>query len=170
MTMKNWGRIALATICAIGGTTGASAYEPVERSGNTYHQAVCARGNPHGEARCFAHVVVDARGNEINGKADASPLITPSGFGPSDLRSAYNVTASGTAATIIAIVDAYGYTNAEADLGVYRSQYGLPACTTANGCFSKVNQNGVAGNYPRDPGVRCIVLCHASGLHPIVSV
>ena len=25
---------------------------------------------------------------------------------------------------------------------MYRSQFGLPACTTANGCFSKVNQNG----------------------------
>ena len=24
----------------------------------------------------------------------------------------------------------------------YRSQYGLPACTTANGCFKKVNQTG----------------------------
>ena len=149
MTWNSWGRIALAAVLAIGGASGASAYEPIERSGNTYHQAVCARGNPHGEARCFAHVVVDARGNEIDGKPNASPLITPSGFGPSDLRSAYNVTAGGSASTTIAIVDAYGYPNAEADLGVYRSQYGITACTTANGCFQKVNQNGVAGSYPQ---------------------
>jgi hypothetical protein len=27
-------------------------------------------------------------------------------------------------------------------------QYGLPACNTANGCFRKVNQDGVAGSYP----------------------
>ena len=33
---------------------------------------------------------------------------------------------------------------------MYRAQYGLPACTTANGCFKKVNQNGVQGSYPRD--------------------
>jgi subtilase family serine protease len=46
-------------------------------------------------------------------------------------------------------VDAYGYNNAESDLAVYRSKFGLPACTTANGCFRKVNQNGVQGNYPR---------------------
>jgi hypothetical protein len=148
MIIMNWGRIALAAALAVGGASGASAYEPIERSGNTYHQAVCARGNPHGEARCFAHVVVDARGNEIDGKPNASPLVVPSGFGPADLRSAYNVAAGGSASTLIAIVDAYGYSGAESDLGVYRSQYGIAACTTANGCFKKVNQNGVAGSYP----------------------
>lgn len=130
MTIKRWGQIALAATLGIGGATGTSAYEPIERSGNTYHQAVCAQGNPHGEARCFAHAVVDARGNEINGKPDASPLIAPSGFGPSDLRSVYAVTGTGSAATTIAIVDAYGYINAEADLGIYRSRYGLPACSS----------------------------------------
>jgi subtilase family serine protease len=76
-----------------------------------------------------------------------NPNATPGGYGPSDLRSAYKITGDGTAT--IAIVDAYGYTNAEADLATYRSQYGLPACTTANGCFKKLNQSGVQGNYPR---------------------
>src|SRR5213076_992524 len=32
--------------------------------------------------------------------------------------------------------------NAESNLGVYRAKFGLPACTTANGCFKKVNQSG----------------------------
>lgn len=41
----------------------------------------------------------------------------------------------------MAIVDAYDDPNAEVDLGVYRSQYGLSSCTTANGCFRKVNQS-----------------------------
>jgi len=72
----------------------------------------------------------------------------PAGYGPSDLRSAYAITTDGT--TTIAIVDAYGYANAESDLAVYRAQYGLPACTTANGCFKKVNQSGQQSNYPRD--------------------
>jgi hypothetical protein len=48
----------------------------------------------------------------------------------------------------IAIVDAYDDPNAESDLGVYRSQFGLPPCTAANGCFSKVNQTG-GTSYPR---------------------
>ena len=150
MTMKNWGRLVLTAALSAGAASGASAVEPIERSGNSLHMAVCARGIGRGEARCFAHIRVDGAGNEINGKPDASPLVTPSGFGPSDLRQAYAIAGTGSAATTIAIVDAYGYTNAEADLGVYRTQYGLGACTTANGCFKKVNQNGVAGSYPRD--------------------
>src|SRR5262249_50779801 len=49
----------------------------------------------------------------------------------------------------VAVVDAFDYPNAESDLAVYRSTFGLPPCTTANGCFKKVNQNGVQGSYPR---------------------
>jgi hypothetical protein len=42
----------------------------------------------------------------------------------------------------VAVVTAYDDPNAEADMGTYRSQYGISACTTANGCFKKVNQSG----------------------------
>ena len=31
---------------------------------------------------------------------------------------------------------------------MYRAAYGLNPCTTANGCFRKVNQDGERGNYP----------------------
>src|SRR5205085_4873496 len=48
----------------------------------------------------------------------------------------------------IGIVDAYDDSTIEADLGAYDSSYGLPACTTANGCFKKVNQNGGTTTYP----------------------
>ncbi|EWM13071.1 LOW QUALITY PROTEIN: peptidase S8 and S53, subtilisin, kexin, sedolisin, partial [Kutzneria sp. 744] len=48
----------------------------------------------------------------------------------------------------IAIVDAFDNPSAEADLGKYRQQFGLPACTTANGCFKKVNQRGAASPLP----------------------
>jgi subtilase family serine protease len=53
----------------------------------------------------------------------------------------------------VAIVDAYDNPNVEADLAVYRAQFGLPPCTTANGCFEKVAQDG-ASNLPhtRDQG------------------
>ncbi|WP_267254215.1 S53 family peptidase [Catenulispora rubra] len=75
------------------------------------------------------------------------PNATPSGYGPTDLRSAYNLSGTGSAAETIAIVDAYDDPNAESDLAAYRSQYGLSACTTSNGCFRKVNQSG-GTSYP----------------------
>lgn len=121
----------------------------LEHSGRVYHAAVCPRGNPHGTVRCFAHVVTDSRGVPLKGKPGPGPgPVTPSGYGPADLKSAYAVTA-GTGTPTIAIVDAYGYSNAEADLATYRSQFNLTACTTANGCFKKVNQSG-GTSYPRD--------------------
>lgn len=76
---------------------------------------------------------------------------TPTGYGPSDLQSAYGLTSAaashGTGETI-AIVDAYDDPNAEADLATYRSHYGLSACTTDNGCFSKVSQTGSTTSLP----------------------
>jgi hypothetical protein len=72
---------------------------------------------------------------------------TDSPYSPSDLRSAYAIPSS-TVTTTVAIVDAYDAPNVESDLAAYRSTYGLPACTTANGCFTKVNQNGAAAPLP----------------------
>jgi hypothetical protein len=77
-----------------------------------------------------------------------SPASTPAGFGPSDLVSAYNLPrGSAGSGLTVAVVDAYDSPNAEADLAIYRAQFGLPACTTANGCFRKVDQYGGA-SYP----------------------
>jgi DNA-binding beta-propeller fold protein YncE len=70
------------------------------------------------------------------------------GFAPEDLQSAYKLPESGGSGNTIAIVDAWDDPAAESDLATYRSHYGLPACTTANGCFQKVNQKGEAKNYP----------------------
>ncbi|MGW9028925.1 carboxypeptidase regulatory-like domain-containing protein [Streptomyces sp. NPDC055722] len=67
---------------------------------------------------------------------------------PADIQSAYHLPATGQGQTV-AIVDALGYAAAEADLAVYRKQYGLPACTTDNGCFRKVDQRG-GTDYPAD--------------------
>ncbi len=71
------------------------------------------------------------------------------GLSPCQLQDAYELPSqvAGNGRTV-AIVDAYNDPNAESDMAVYRSAYGLPACTTANGCFSKLNQSGVAGSYP----------------------
>lgn len=118
-----------------------------------------------GFAQCFSLIRTDVGGGDPNGyhgtfsppgitpqsgtKATAG---TPAGYGPADLQSAY-VLPSSTAGSgqTVGIVDAYDDPNAESDLGVYRAQFGLPACTTANGCFRKVNQTG-GTSYPRSNG------------------
>ncbi|TML08369.1 MAG: peptidase S8 [Actinobacteria bacterium] len=95
-----------------------------------------------GLAYCDAHVVTADGG--------AAPLATPSyqyGYTPQNLAAAYKWSdPTGSAWTwnkqTIAIVDAYDNPNAASDLAAYRSQFGLPACSSANGCFAKVNQRG----------------------------
>nr|WP_223281226.1 carboxypeptidase regulatory-like domain-containing protein [Streptomyces sp. San01] len=88
------------------------------------------------------------RRTDVPGTKGVQPdAATPSGWGASDLQSAYNLPGDGGGGRTIAIVDAYDDPAAEADLAIYRAQYGLPACTTANGCFHKVDQRG-GTNYP----------------------
>jgi subtilase family serine protease len=104
--------------------------------------AVCP-ASPVGAAHCHALVVTDGVGNPL---ASSSPT----GLSPAQIIAAYNYsTSSGAGAgKTIAIVDAYDDPNAESDLAAFSQQYGLPQCTTANGCFSKVNQTG-GTSYPR---------------------
>jgi subtilase family serine protease len=137
--------LALAALAFGSNLAFAQSAAGVQHSQGVYHKAVCPGPAAAGNARCHAHVVTDGAGNPIVSNANTGP----SGYWPADLRSAYAITGSGSSATTIAIVDAYGYPNAEADLAVYRARFGLPACTTANGCFKKVNQTGGTGSYPR---------------------
>jgi kumamolisin len=65
----------------------------------------------------------------------------PGGETPASIRSVYGLPSTG-GSQIIAIVDAFDYPTAEYDLGIYSSQFGLPACTTTNGCFKKVFASG----------------------------
>ncbi|MFN8498563.1 MAG: peptidase S8 [Anaerolineae bacterium] len=99
-----------------------------------------------GLARCHAIFRTD-----VQAHLDSEQAAAPSGFGPSDLQAAYRIPATISGQPTVAIVDAYDDPKAEADLAVYRSRYGLPACTTANGCFKKVNQTG-GTKYPRADG------------------
>ena len=132
----------LSAFVMLGFASAANAQE-VEHSGGVYHRAVCGRVVGL-VARCHAHVVTDAAGREIDGKRGERVA----GYGPADLNQAYVITTSGSSSTIVAIVDAFGYDNAEADLGTYRTNFGLPACTTSNGCFKKLNQKGQQKKYP----------------------
>ncbi len=124
--------LAIGLAAAFGGASGA-------RAGTVSIRPVCG-AVPVGHARCFSLVA-----------GDALPFAGgPSGYGPADLQSAYAFP-SATAGTgqTVAIVDAFDDPTAESDLAQYRSYYGLPPCTTANGCFRKVNQTG--GTLPMPP-------------------
>jgi len=81
----------------------------------------------------------------------ADATASHSGYGPADLRKAYNLASAAITngkGQTVALVDAYDDPTIESDLNTYRAYYGIPPCTTANGCFKKVNQDGEQGNYP----------------------
>jgi len=105
-------------------------------------KALCDHSNlKAGQVACFARVRTDTAGK-------IKKFATPSGLGPSDIQGAYKIPSGGGEGKTIAIVDAMDDPNAEADLATYRSTFGLPPCTTANGCFKKVNQDGQASPLP----------------------
>lgn len=70
--------------------------------------------------------------HHVHGSATTSPT----GLSPAQIRPVYNLPSSGGTGTI-AIIDAYDDPTAENDLNVFSAEYGLPSCTTANGCFEK---------------------------------
>ncbi|WP_328904113.1 carboxypeptidase regulatory-like domain-containing protein [Streptomyces sp. NBC_00441] len=131
---------------------GASSQGPAPVTDPTYKPADCAsltaaeRSAEVPVARCFAVGLATATGRTLQ-DVPAPPITAVS---PGQLQQAYNLPDGGEGMTV-AIVDAYGYSKAESDLAVYRSYFGLPACTTANGCFTKIDQRG-GTDYPPDDG------------------
>jgi subtilase family serine protease len=103
---------------------------------------VCAQAAT-GFASCYAEVATDASGN---------PAVSPApfGYGPAQFQTVYGLVSAAAAASTqtIGIVDAFDDPNAEADLAAYASAYGLPSCSSSNGCFRKVSQRG-GTQYPR---------------------
>lgn len=122
----------LGTIAGGGSAAAASASAPV--------RAACAAA-PAGFARCFAQYVQAAPGMAT---ADAAQPVTPG-----DIRSAYRLNVADGAGRTVAIVDAFDNPKAERDLARFRARYSLPPCTTANGCFHKVNASGADAPLPQ---------------------
>lgn len=99
--------------------------------------AVC----PHaaaGQARCLAEGVTVAPGSHTL----LQTKVFVNGLTPANIVSAYNLPATGGAGNTVAVVEAGSYPHLESDLATYRSNFGLPACTTKNGCLQIVNQTG----------------------------
>jgi subtilase family serine protease len=95
-----------------------------------------------GQLRCFGEALATTRG--------LGPRIMsgPTGLGPAQLQSAYNVKGLSSGGKTVAIVDAFNDPKAASDLATFRSTYGLPPCTAPSGCFRQVNQNGQTSPLP----------------------
>jgi subtilase family serine protease len=97
--------------------------------------SLCVKPSDSAHAGCFATVRTDS---VITGKFPDAV----NGLTPNDISSLYAYPAPGAQGTAgsaqtVAIVVVGDYALAESDLGVYRSFFRLPPCTTANGCLRK---------------------------------
>ena len=139
---------AAASPAKTGTSTGTGAVAktstPAKSAAPDYRSACSAATTKAGLAHCDALVRTDIT-PATKQALTVHPDIPPAGYGPSSLQSAYNLVPAsqvgGTGQTI-AVVDAYNDPDAAADLAVYRTQYGLPACTVASGCFKIVSETG----------------------------
>ncbi|HEX7619995.1 MAG TPA: S8 family serine peptidase, partial [Anaerolineales bacterium] len=126
--------VLLSSFSFNGTVQAASSADPGNGNGA---KPVCPGPAAPGDTHCHAWVFPNASNS-------------PVGLTPAMMKAAYGFSASPTVGTgmTVGIVDAYDLPTAEKDLNVFSQQFGLPACTTSNGCFSKVNQTG-GTKFPR---------------------
>ena len=111
----------------------------------------CANPANHGASHLLPAVLGSATGRlTCFGTATVRPDADsgPQGYGSAQIQAAYGLAGRHSGGRTVAIVDAYDDPNAEADLATYRSTLHLPACTTVNRCFRKVNQYGSRTGLP----------------------
>lgn len=137
----------LALLCVLAAGTAIKAF--AQQPPAVHHKArfmhACA-AVPAGNASCDAILLTTTNNMTISASKKSTSI---AGYHPSDLQSAYNLPSSSAGSgETVAIVDAYNDPKAAADLAVYRKQFGLPACTVANGCFKQVNQTGSTTGLP----------------------
>ena len=117
----------------------------VSQASTTTNGRVCSLSKTQGLASCNAHVLTDAKGKLLVNQS-------PAGFGPSQIRGAYNLSGRASGNPIVAIVDAYDDPTIKKDLDVYSKQFGLPVlpdCKTAINkssvpCFQKLSQRATS--------------------------
>jgi hypothetical protein len=166
---------ALVAALALGPTSGAS-WAATSAAGPSasapsaaeYHALPVCHEPTRGHAGCLALALApgteaarlrvrplgDPRGAAVGMAASAERCahVYPACLTPADLNSAYfpgeKPEAPSSEPQTIALVDAFDDPDIAADLKVYDEEFGLPACTEANGCFEKLNQRGEAGRPP----------------------
>jgi hypothetical protein len=105
-------------------------------------------------AKDAAEAVVSAR---AKGESPAATVSSSGPLTPADLQAAYGITSASSSdgqGETVAIVDAYYDPNAQSDLAMYRSQFGLLACSSdasspEAGCLNVYNEDGK--NLATDP-------------------
>jgi Subtilase family len=141
--------MSVASLPAAGAQAAPAPRSAAQEAGAGAKPAACARSTGPQRARCYLAV---ERASRPRARAAAACTVNESaGYTPCNLQSAYELTALSAKkgkGNTVAVVDPDDDPNAASDLATYRSAYGLPPCTTANGCFKKVNQDGVKGSYP----------------------
>jgi hypothetical protein len=160
-----------ATVCATpapanGPSAAAGSLRGLAAGGSTCSQANNAPphsvgnvGGKHwGQQNCpsagFGAVLCDSFvGNFPSaGRSIVAPATIP-GLHPSDLASAYRYFQwAGGGQQTVAVVDAFDDPNAEADLGVFRTEFGLSACTSGSGCFTKIGTSKNPAQLPNANG------------------
>ena len=169
--MKRFTGAVIALSLTLAACSGQQALTPSQAPVQSNHvpaqanaRAVCGRAPAPGYARCLSYVRVDVGGGNPKGYhgryaragEKRGPNLTigsPSGYGPSDLQSMYalaSLSKSNGKGMTVGLVEGGDDPTLASDLAVYRSQYGLPACTTANGCL-KIVSAGPGGQSPPDP-------------------
>ena len=140
--------LAVAAALAASGSAFAAGGDAPRRDGGrgVWFTRVCAIPGAALGA-CGAQVVTNSGGTPLAGGAPA-----PTALGPAQFHSAYGLPTTAPTPQTIAIVDAYDHPNIESDLATFSSFYGLPPCTTANGCFRKVNQAAARSIRSPTPG------------------
>jgi hypothetical protein len=142
--VRRWAAASVAGSLVIALSSGFAAQVPAASAAGLPKNVkrVCAWPPAKGKAACLVLMRTDVKAGRVD---------TSAGYGPPDLHQAYKLPAldsSDGEGQTVAVVDAFNDPNAESDLAIYRSRYGLPACTTADGCFRKVNEFGQSSQYP----------------------
>jgi hypothetical protein len=162
-------RVALALLSAGALALGLTPAASASLSHSAYREEnTCSAPRP-GTAACLgvrlisssitsADLRAQAKRQAAEVMSGASPAVTNKtplgGLKPQDLHNAYSLPTEvlGSSAQTIALVDAYNDPTAEADLAVYDKEFKLPGCTSSNGCFRKINQEGKASPLPATEG------------------
>ncbi len=123
---------------------------------NPVRRLCSAPGTPD-RMQCLAMVRTDVTPSvqmvpQVRDDGQTCPFTSNQGYCPIDLQEAYGLPSlTAGKERVVAIVDAYGYKHAAADLAFFRKTMGLKVCSAQTKCLRIVNQNGASSPLPSEP-------------------